>query len=490
MVRRIIVLGGGTAGFTAALTLKRLLPVLDVRVVRSPDIGIIGVGEGTNITFAQHFIDRLQLPVPRLISLIEPTLKLGLRLHWGPKPDFFYAFAVEHAARLPSLKRAHAAYLEDGQRWTGPVSALMAHGKAFHRGPDRRPRPHRNYAFHVENHQLATGLETLCLEQGVVVMDATVAEVGRDDAGVTALTLASGERLTADLYVDASGFRSELLGRTLGEPWRSFRASLFCDRAVIGGWERTDEPVFPYTLVETMDAGWCWRIEHAGFINRGYVYSSAFLSDDAAREEFLSRNPKVAAERTRVVPFVSGRFERSWVGNVVAIGNASGFVEPLEATAIQVICSQSATLAGALEEGRFEMSEPMRRLYNRYNGGQWDDIRDFLSLHYRFNTRLATPFWEAARNDTDLAGAAPMVEFWQEHGPSALPNNILISPSNTFGLEGYFALLGGMAVPVARPYQPTAAERSTWRAQLQALGAEAARGCGMRESLAALRGER
>jgi tryptophan halogenase len=132
----------------------------------------------------------------------------------------------------------------------------------------------------------------------------------------------------------------------------------------------------------------------------------------------------------------------------------------------------------------------MRGLYNTYNGGQWDDIRDFLSLHYRFNTRLATPFWEAARNDTDLAGAAEMAAFWQQHGPSALPNNILLSPSNTFGLEGYFALLAGMNVPVARPYQPTAAERTAWRAHLQALGAEAAKGCGMRESLAALRGER
>ena len=181
MVRHIIVLGGGTAGFTAALTLKRLLPGLDVRVVRSPDIGIIGVGEGTNITFAQHFIDRLKLPVPRLVGLIQPTLKLGLRLLWGPKPEFYYAFAVEHAARLPALKRANSAYLEDGQRWTGPVSALMAHGKAFHRGPDRRPRPHRNYAFHVENHKLAAGLETLCREHGVSVVDATVARVGPAD---------------------------------------------------------------------------------------------------------------------------------------------------------------------------------------------------------------------------------------------------------------------------------------------------------------------
>jgi tryptophan halogenase len=490
MVSTILVLGGGTAGFTAALTLKRQLPGLDVRVVRSPEIGIIGVGEGTNISFPQHFIDRLKIPVPTLVRLIQPTLKLGLRFLWGPKPEFFYAFALEQAARLPALKRANAAYLEDGQRWTGPVSALMAHGKAFHRGPDRRPRPHRNYAFHVENHNLAAGLEVLCREQGVSIVDGTVQQVERGEPGITGLVLQTGERLTADLFVDASGFRSELLGRALGEPWQSYRSSLFCDRAVIGGWERTDEFISPYTLVETMVAGWCWRIEHETFINRGYVYASSFLSDDEARAEFLAANPRVPADRTRVVPFQSGRLARCWVDNVVAIGNASGFVEPLEATAIQVICTQSATLASALEEGQFEMSAPMRLLYNRYNCGQWDDIRDFLSLHYRFNTRLETPFWRAARQETDLAGAADLAAFWQEHGPSALPNGILLNPASSFGLEGYFALLAGMKVPVTRPYQPPETERKLWRDHLQTLGAEAAKGCGMRESLAALRGER
>ena len=490
MVCSILVLGGGTAGFTAALTLKRLHPHLDVRVVRSPDIGIIGVGEGTNITFTQHFIDRLKLPVPRLVSQIQPTLKLGLKLLWGPQPEFYYAFALENAVRHPSLKRANAAYLEDEPRWTGPVSALMAHEKAFHRGTDRRPRPHQNYAFHVENHKLAAGLEVLCREQGVVITDATVNEVQRGDEGIAGLVLASGERLTADLYVDSSGFRSELLGRTLGEPWISYKSTLFCDRAVIGGWERTDEIISPYTLVETMDAGWCWRIEHDTFINRGYVYSSAFIDDDTARAEFLRKNPKVPPDRTRVVPFVTGRFARLWVGNVVAIGNASGFVEPLEATAIQVICSQSYTLANALDEAQFEMSDPMRALYNKYNTGQWDDIRDFLAIHYRFNTRLDTPFWQAARADTNLAGATELAEFWQMHGPCALTHGVLVNPASAFGLEGYFALLAGMRVPVAKPYQPTTAERTTWRSHLKALGAEAAKGCGMRESLAALRGER
>src|SRR6185436_5095512 len=150
--------------------------------------------------------------------------------------------------------------------------------------------------------------------------------------GIAALVAEDGRRITGDLYIDSSGFRSELLGRALQEPFLNYDDALFCDKAVIGGWPRTNEPILPYTTAETMDSGWCWQIEHENFINRGYVYSSAFISDDAAREELLRKNPKVATV-PRVVRFRSGRYERSWVGNVVAVGNAAGFVEPLEATA-------------------------------------------------------------------------------------------------------------------------------------------------------------
>ena len=129
--------------------------------------------------------------------------------------------------------------------------------------------------------------------------------------------------MEADLFIDASGFRAELLGRAMAEPWISYENSLFCDRAVIGGWERSTEPIQPYTTAEAMDAGWCWRIDHETFINRGYVYSSRFISDDEARAEFLRKNPKAPAD-ARVVKFRSGRFARPWVGNVIGIGNAAG----------------------------------------------------------------------------------------------------------------------------------------------------------------------
>jgi len=310
------------------------------------------------------------------------------------------------------------------------------------------------------------------------------AEKGGD--GIVALITETGERITADLFVDASGFRSELLGRALGEPFLSYQDALFCDRAVIGGWPRTDEPILPYTTAETMEAGWCWRIDHEHFINRGYVYASAFISDDAALAEFLRKNPKVATQ-PRVVKFRSGRYARTWVGNVVAVGNATGFVEPLEATALQVICVEASTLADSLLDSLCEPTPTLVTLYNRYNGDQWDDIRNFLAIHYKFNTRLETPFWRACRSDTALHGAQAIVDWYRENGPSVLAGIALVHPSNCFRMDGYLALLMGQNVPHNKPYDAPPAEHNFWRQHCQNLAIEARGGMDVKEALQAIR---
>ena len=163
-----------------------------------------------------------------------------------------------------------------------------------------------------------------------------------------------------------------------------------------------------------------------------------------------------------MVRFRSFRHERLWVGNVVGIGNASGFVEPLEATALQVICVQSSTLADVTEGRAAGANAIDDRVYNTYNTEQWDDIRDFLAVHYKFNTRLDTPFWRACRADIPLGSAEPIVEFYRENGPSALLTGILIHPTNSFGLEGYLAMLVGQQVPHGKVYQAPPDELRAW----------------------------
>jgi tryptophan halogenase len=235
-----------------------------------------------------------------------------------------------------------------------------------------------------------------------------------------------------------------------------------------------------------MDHGWSWQIEHERHINRGYVYSAAFVSDRDAEAEFRRKNPKLRA--TRLVPFVSGRCERNWVGNVVGIGNASGFVEPLEATALLVICHQSRFLAQILVSCDRVPTPTLRDSYNRVVAGLWDEIRDFLAVHYRFNTRGDTPFWAHCRGQTALHGATRIVDAYRENGPNLVAQIDLLSAERSlFQLEGFFTLLLGQKVPHSRIAPPPADELAIWQAHQRENVARARAGLSIAESLAYIR---
>ena len=304
----------------------------------------------------------------------------------------------------------------------------------------------------------------------------------RGPEGIAAIHLEDGRRLDADFFIDASGFRSELLGKALEEPFISFDRALFCDRAVVGGWERTTEPILPYTTAETMDAGWSRQIEHEHHVNRGYVFASEFLSDEQAAEEFRRKNPKVPKEM-RVVKFRSGFHRRAWVDNVLAVGNASGFVEPLEATALMVVCQQIANFVTKLEHCSLMPTPTIRQLYNDMMEGTWNEIRDFLALHYKFNTLVDTPFWKHCREDTDMGGTAELLEFYAENGPTGLGRYTLPKFSTNFGIEGYLVMLVGMGVPYRAKHRPGVQELGKWKRHLADLAAQARAALDVRQAL-------
>lgn len=485
-ISSIAVLGAGSAGLIAALTLKIKLPHLNIRVVRSPGIGVIGVGEGTTAVLPNHFFEYLKVKPREFYLEAKPTWKMGIRFLWGNHKEFFYTFSHEFEQRQPEMARNNGFYYSPEQPWFGRASAYMYQDKVFPRRPDGMPQFHKNHAFHIENKTFVGWLENRCKEHGVVVTDATVT-VEKGGLGIAALVTESGERITADFFIDASGFRSELLGKALEEPFISYADSLFCDRAVVAPWPRTTEKILPYTVAETMEAGWCWQIDHEDVINRGYVYSSRFLTEEQAEEEFVRKNPN-AAGKTWKVKFRSGRYVRSWVGNVLAVGNAAGFVEPLEATALQVICVETSSFADSLLDSLCEPTPTLLKLYNRYNGQQWDDIRNFLSIHYRFNTKIDNKFWRTCREEVALHGAADIVEWFKENGPSALAKFALLHHSNSFGIDGYMALLVGQGVPYEKMYYPPPLEQEFWRKRRQELAAEAtSQGMDSEEAIAALR---
>jgi tryptophan halogenase len=456
IVRKVAVVGGGSAGFMAAIALKSRLPDLAVEVIRSKDIGVIGVGEGSTVGLYRFLHNYLRIPFKTFLELAQPTWKLGLKFLWGRRPHFYYPFGPGMENPAEGTGTPIGFFCRDDIEYADIVSALMAHDRVFPRGQNGAPLFHNALSYHFENEKFVTFLEQHAVSKGVAILDDTIQAVSQDQAGVTGLLLKSGRTETADLYVDCSGFRSLLLGQALKEPFVGFKSSLFCDRAVVGGWDRIDEPIKPYTTCETMHSGWCWQIEHERRINRGYVYCSDFLSDSEAEAEFRRLAPKVGP--TRIVNFVSGRYERAWVKNVVAIGNASGFVEPLEATALGVIGIQSELLVGALIEGSRQVFTSQVLQHNRYNQRNWDAIRGFIAMHYKFNDRLDTPFWRECHEKTDLGAAGEIVEHFRDCGPAGYWAPTLFDPVDPFKTAGYAALLIGQQVPYRRAIQITDAE--------------------------------
>lgn len=482
----ILILGGGSGGLIAALTVRRLLPDVAVELVRSQEIGVIGVGEGTTAVFPEHFFDVLGIPKEEFYRETKPTWKQGIKFIWGPRDHFFYTFDFQYDQQRSGMSLANGFYADEDCSLLDLPAALMQNGKAFATGSLGKPLIQGSYAFHIENHQLVSYLERLVAASGVTLHDDTFETAVTEGDKVLELVFKSGLRKSADLIIDASGFRAELIEKTLGEPFKNFATGLFCDRAVIGGWTRTDEPLEAYTTAETMDSGWCWQIEHENWINRGYVYASSFVSDEDALSEFLIKNPKVS-NKPRIVPFRSGRYERSWVGNVVAIGNASGFVEPLEATALAQLIFEIRWLIEKLRKTGFKPDEDAKAEYNLIIGRAWDEIRDFLEFHYKFNTRLDTPFWRHCRENTSLGNFENFYQSYRRLGPSPSTIEALPYKPNIHGIEGYLSMLVGMQVPYEKKYDVTETERETWSRHQHAMRSKVATGADSKQALAAIR---
>ncbi len=489
-IQTTIVLGGGSAGFLAALAINKALPRMKVIVVRSPNIPIIGVGESTTPAVPRFLHQTLGFDRAEFWKQVRPSWKLGNRFLWGDPRDahFNYPFDFGVCNADASLRKVHGYYCLEQMADASLYSALMNQGRSpLYVQPNGQLGIYDNHAYHLENKTFVAYLEQQARLRGVTILDDdVVAVMRRDDGGVASLRLASGTDLAGELFIDCSGFASCLLGKTLNEPYISYAEGLLCDTAVIGSWSRSDE-VLPYTTAETMDAGWCWRIEFVDQITRGYVFSSQFISVDEAMREIKAKNPQLPDD-LRVVKFRCGRYERHWVHNVVAIGNSAGFVEPLEATALQVIVEQLRFLCKALLDTDTQVPPVMQTLENRRGREIWDDIRDFLALHYRFNRRLDTPFWRHCREHVPLGGAEAFVEYFQAAGPSLLAAP-LIRQESIFGLEGYLTILLGQRTPTHCPLNLSPSDWQAWDAYRERLRQTAARNLTMAQSAAIISGQ-
>lgn len=455
-VRTVGILGGGTAGWFTALALRAQLPWLEVTVIESPSIPIIGVGEASVpslVAFLHHY---LKLDVLEFTREVQPTWKQGIRFEWGLPGD--------HAFMAPFDWEVNGVGMLGAMAETGDVSAFTLQGTLMAR--DRTPivrtdnklesfLPMLAFAYHLDNPRLVAYLRKTALARGVThldckVVDAPLAATPGPDAEprLEHLVAEDGRKLAFDLYVDCSGFRSALLGKALGRPFQSWASTLFTDSALAFNAPHAGK-LKPYTTARTMESGWCWNIPMVSDDHLGYVYSSSFCGDDQAMAEAKAQWPELVNER--VVRFRSGRHDRLWVGNVFAIGNAYAFVEPLESTGLLMITRAITSLVRAFPIG--PDSTAMRRFVNESVGRDWDRLRWFLAAHYKFNRKLDSRFWTAVRADADVSGIEHALELFRTRGPlSLLPRAIRTSLNETagiffYGLHGLDNILMGQKVP-------------------------------------------
>ena len=401
---RIVIAGGGTAGWMAAATFARFLETgYEIDLIESDAIGTVGVGEAT-IPQIHLFNDALGLDEDAFLRATGGTFKLGIEFVDWFKPGHRYMHAFGDVGRDVGLLPFHQYWLR--ARSLGLAGDLGAYSLNTHaalanrmqRGPARTARtlPSMPYAYHFDAALYARYLRRYSETRGVNRIEGKIVRVTRDgDSGdVSGLVLENGTTVAADLYIDCTGFRGLLIEEALGTGYEDWTHWLPCDRAIAVPSARSDA-FTPYTRSTAHAAGWQWRIPLQHRTGNGYVYSSAYTSDEDAQATLQANVDGAPLADLRRLSFVTGRRKRFWNRNVVALGLAGGFLEPLESTSIHLIQTGIAKLLALFPDRRFlpvEADEYDRLMRNAYDG-----VRDFIILHYHATTRDDAPFWNHVR---------------------------------------------------------------------------------------------
>ncbi len=404
-VTEIVIVGSGTAGWMTAAALSKVLgPAYSIRLVESEEIGIVGVGEAT-IPMIKLYNNALDLDENQFVRDTKGSFKLGIEfVNWGKLGDsYIHGFGkigqdlglvpfYQYWLKMQRLGKA--APLDDYS-----INTVAARHDRFMRASADRPNsPLADiaYAYHFDAALYARFLRGYAEARGVRRTEGKVVGVEQhpDNGFVTAITLDSGERIGGQLFVDCSGFRGLLIEQTLQTGYVDWTHWLPCDRAVAAPCALTGT-LTPYTRSTAREAGWQWRIPLQHRVGNGYVFSSRFISEDEATATLLKNLEGELLAEPRTLRFVTGKRKKFWNRNVVAIGLASGFMEPLESTSIHLIQSSIARLTAFFPHAGFDQTDIDE--FNLHSDFEFDRIRDFLILHYHATERDDTPFWDYCR---------------------------------------------------------------------------------------------
>src|SRR5947209_15960065 len=420
----VVVVGGGTAGWMTAAALAKLLPgICAVQLIESEEIGIVGVGEAT-LPHIRAFNERLGINEAEFMARTRATFKLGIDFeNWGRIGDrYLHPFGTFGRGRgdVPFhqywLRLLHEGQVVEPLEHYSMACVMARLNRFALPSPDPAQITSTfNYAYQFDATLFAPFLRARAEAMGVKRTEGRIVDVELhgESGNVAAVKLASGERIAGDLFIDCSGFAGLLIGKALGEPWQDWSRWLPTDRAVAMPCH-TKTALTPYTSAIAMDSGWRWRIPLQHRTGNGYVYSSAFTSDDQAADALVGAVEGEPIADPRILRFRAGRRERSWVKNCIAIGLAGGFLEPLESTSIYLAQAAITALVELLPER--DIADSDRDEFNRVVDLEYDRVRDFLILHYHATERDDSPFWDYVRTMEVPDSLAEKIELFKRRG--------------------------------------------------------------------------
>lgn len=456
-IRDVVIVGGGTAGWMAAAAFSRFLGngYTRITLIESDEIGTIGVGEAT-IPPLITFNAMLGINENDFLRATQGTFKAGIEfVDWGRIGQrYFHPFGY-HGHEIEGVN-FHQLYLRERKRRVLPdisswsMSAVAAaHGKFARPGQmAAAPLSQLLYAFHFDAGLYARFLRSYAEAGGVRRLEGRIVDsaLRSEDGYVEAVTLADGRRIEGDLFIDCSGFRGLLIEQALGTGYEDWTHWLPCDRAVAVPCAYSGQPD-PFTRSTARAAGWQWRIPLQHRMGNGFVYASQHISDDEAERELLANLEGAPLAEPRRLSFQTGRRKLAWNRNVVSMGLSSGFVEPLESTSIHMIQSGIAKLIALFPDRRFNPVE--RDEYNRQMQDMFEDVRDFIVLHYHATTREDSELWRRCRAMEPPESLARKIALWKAKG------RIFRDGLELFATTSWVAVMLGQGI-VPEDYEPAA----------------------------------
>lgn len=400
-IRKVVIVGGGTAGWMTAALLKRVLVTIDFELVESDAIGIVGVGEAT-IPPIQHVNNVLGLNEAEFLRETKATIKLAIRFeNWRKSGESYYhtfgapgrsqAFCHFHHYWLRAKLAGHSSNL-----WDYDLNYLCAEANKFAKLEVKDPIWALQYAYHFDAGLYGQYLRRYSESLGVKRTEGLIEDVriNAETGHVESVALKGGRQVSGDFFIDCSGFRGLLIQRALGTGYEDWTHWLPCDRAIAVPSERF-ERTLPFTRAIAHSAGWQWRIPLQHRNGNGLVYSSNHYSDDQAADILMNNLESKPIGDPRPLRFKTGRSRKQWNRNVVAVGLSSNFLEPLESTSIYLI--QSAIVRLITYFPHAGVTQELVDAYNREIQFEIDYVRDFIILHYHLNARDDSQFWRNLR---------------------------------------------------------------------------------------------